>query len=229
MPTISAALLPDNEHERFAFPQHYEHLSARVALSAYLFGALVSYITLAGADYLLYQASYIAALLPPVPRQQMLCMHVIEQNKIICYRDLATITQTALDAMAVQHALAQQARFYAGAPIRIPNQQAIGTLCLVGHHPRSFSAREQQVLEHLACVVSQTVTRCHHHRHTPVLSTTSWQLFCGQVLDEIRALITLVRYPLRRRGPARPIPNAALGYAALAGHPCPATRRASRI
>jgi transcriptional regulator with GAF, ATPase, and Fis domain len=215
MPTISAALLPDNEHERLASLHRYEHLSTQqedildelVALSAYLFGVPISYITLADADYLHYQASYNTALLAPMLRQQMLCTHVIEQNKVIFYRDLAAAPQTTLDATAIQHALAQQARFYAGAPVRMPNQQAIGTLCLIGHHPRSFSTREQQVLEHLACVVSETVARRYHHRHTPVMSEVSWQLFRVQVRDEIRALVTLVRYLLRRHGPAVPVPK----------------------
>jgi transcriptional regulator with GAF, ATPase, and Fis domain len=215
MSTISAALLPTSEHERLASLYHYERLSFQqesifdelVALSAYLFGVPISYITLVDAEHLRYQASHNAALPPPVPRQQLLCAHVIEQNQVIWYHDIVATTPTALDTTAIQHALAQRVRFYAGAPVRMPNQKAIGTLCLAGHQPRSFSPQEQRVLEHLACVASQTVLHHHCHSHTPVLSETSWQELRGQVRDEIRSLVTLVRYLLRRHGPAVPVPQ----------------------
>jgi GAF domain-containing protein len=192
--------------QRF-LPQQEDIFDELVALNAYLFGVPISYITLADADYLRYCASYNTAPPPPAPREQMLCTQVIEQNRVLSYHDLAATHQTDTTVTAIQHALAQQARFYAGAPVRIPGQSAIGTLCLVGHQPRSFSTREQQVLEHLACIVSQTVRRhCLYHQ-APVLNETTWQVLRGQVRDEIRALVTLVRYLLRRHGPTVPVPK----------------------
>lgn len=215
MTFFSAAFLPTNQDERFASLSHNERLIPRqedifdelVALNAYLFGVPISYITLTDTDYLRYCACYNVAPPPPAPRHQMLCTQVIEQNRVLSYHDLAVAQQTDYTAAAIQHALAQQARFYAGAPVRMPDQQAIGTLCLVGHHPRSFSIREQQVLEHLAGIVSQTVLRHYLHHHTPLQSEASWQVFRIQVRDEIRALVTLVRYLLRRHGPAVPVPK----------------------
>lgn len=44
-------------------------------------------------------------------------------------------------------------RFYAGTPLRTPDGFAIGTLCIMDHRPRDFSARESALLQDLAALV----------------------------------------------------------------------------
>jgi len=44
-------------------------------------------------------------------------------------------------------------RFYAGAPIRLPSGNKIGTLCIIDQHPREFSQQQQALLKDLSEVV----------------------------------------------------------------------------
>jgi len=46
-------------------------------------------------------------------------------------------------------------RFYAAALIITPDQQVIGTMCLVDHQPRGLSKHEQDILQDLAKVVME--------------------------------------------------------------------------
>jgi len=210
---ILADLLPANETERlYALRQadilhslQEEVFDELVALSARLFGLPISYIALLETDRLHYKASYGFPLPPPAPRQDVLCAQVVRHNRVMLYHDLTAATQTPVDAPAIANALAHQARFYAGAPLRTAAEHAIGTLCLVGPSPRSFSGQEQQVLEQLATVVVWLVVLRQRCLHTPALGATHWQRARGLVRDEIHSLST--RYLLQRYGALVPVPE----------------------
>ena len=50
-------------------------------------------------------------------------------------------------------------RFYAGAPLKLPGGEIVGTLCLLDHQPRDFQAAELQTLSALrSLVVDQLMT-----------------------------------------------------------------------
>lgn len=214
MPLL-AELSPSNETERLYALRQADILDSLredvfdelVALGARLFGLPISYVALLDTDRLHYKASYGFLLPPPMPRQDMLCAQVVRHNRVMLYHDLAAVSQTALDASAIDLALSQQARFYVGAPLRTAAEHAIGTLCLVGQQPRSFSAQEQQVLERLASVVGQLVVVRQRCLHTATLGKAQWQRVCAQVRDEVHALGTLVRYLLQRYGALVPVPE----------------------
>lgn len=212
---ILADLAPANETERlYALHQadilhslQEEVFEELVKLSARLFGLPISYVALLDTDRLHYKASYGFPLLPPVPRQEVLCAQVVRHNRVVLYHDLAAAAQTPLDAPAITCALAQKARFYAGAPLRTSAEHAIGTLCLVDQQPRSFSAQEQQVFEQLACLVGQLLVLRQQCLRSPVLSVAHWHRVSEQVREEVYALGTLVRYLLQRYGALVPVPE----------------------
>ncbi|RZJ91131.1 MAG: GAF domain-containing protein, partial [Hymenobacter sp.] len=162
MLAVPAFLIPANEAERLQSLYHYdvlhspqeELLEEVVALIATLFRLPIAYISLVDAEKIHYKASYGLAL-PPQPRADLLCAHVIKRDQLVVYQDLATASQTALDAQAVQTCLNYGLRFYVGAPLRMPDHHSIGTLCLGGLEPREFSATEQALLEAIASLVSQ--------------------------------------------------------------------------
>ncbi|MEY4760715.1 MAG: hypothetical protein RLZZ200_571 [Pseudomonadota bacterium] len=49
-------------------------------------------------------------------------------------------------------------RFYAGQPLHAPDGHRIGTLCVLDHRPRDFSARERQLLRELAIRVEREIS-----------------------------------------------------------------------
>jgi hypothetical protein len=214
---ILADLLPLNETERlYALRQadilyslQEEVFDELVALSARLFGLPVSYIALVDTDRMHYKASY--GLQPPLPppalRQKVLCAQVVRHNRVVLYHDLTAVAQTPVDAPAIASALSQQARFYVGAPLHTAAEYAIGTLCLVGSVPRTFSMHEQEVLEQLATVVARLIVLRQRCLHTPTLGAAHWRRVCSLVREEVHSLSTLIRYLLQRYGALVPVPE----------------------
>jgi len=50
-------------------------------------------------------------------------------------------------------------RFYAGAPIRMPGGERIGTVCVIDHAPRHLDERQRATLESLAAIVGAMLTQ----------------------------------------------------------------------
>ncbi|RZK31797.1 MAG: GAF domain-containing protein [Hymenobacter sp.] len=209
-------LFPIDEHERLQSLYHYDILHSLreelfdelVVLAATLFRVPIAYISLVAAEQVHYKATFgFPQVLPAQPRAELLCAQVVRQGQVVVYHDLATAPQTALDAQAIQNALAHEARFYAGAPLRMPEQHSIGALCLVDQTQREFSAGEQELLEVLANLVSQAiVVRC-HCQATPGLGAACWHSIQLQAREEVYALSALVRYLAARYGTSTPVPE----------------------
>ncbi|RZJ93291.1 MAG: GAF domain-containing protein [Hymenobacter sp.] len=215
MVAFSESIFPVDEHERLESLYHYDVLHSLqeelfdelVTLTAALFRLPIAYISLVAAQQIHYKASFGLPPLPPQPRADLLCAQVVKQGEVVVYHDLASAPQTALTAQSIQNGLAQQARFYVGAPLRMPDQHVIGTLCLVDQQPREFSADEQNMLEAIANLASQAVVvRC-LCRSTPTLGNTRWQTMQLHARDEVYALGALVRYLAARYGTSVPVPQ----------------------
>lgn len=215
MITTPATLLPVDEAERLQVLQHYdivhslqeEVFDELVALTASLFRLPIAYIALVEADQVHYKAIFGFPRTPPQPRAELMCSLVVKRGQVVVYQDVEEVTQTPLNARAVQKCLAQHIRFYVGAPLRTPAHHTIGTLCLVGPQPREFSAAEQQVLEATAGVVSQAIVLRSNCRSHDILGEIRWQELRTQARDEVYALGALVRYLATRYGTATPVPE----------------------
>ncbi len=89
------------------------------------------------------------------PRALSVCGHVVAQNEMVVIEDLARDRRFANNPLLRERGL----RFYAGAPLRHPNGQPVGTLCLLGDRPRHFSEREKSLLEEYAADISEELAR----------------------------------------------------------------------
>ena len=89
------------------------------------------------------------------PRATSVCGHVVAENNLIVIEDIARDRRFANNPLLRQQGL----RFYAGAPLRAPNRQPIGTLCLLDTKPRKFSEREKSLLEEYAADITEEIAR----------------------------------------------------------------------
>ncbi|RZJ94560.1 MAG: GAF domain-containing protein [Hymenobacter sp.] len=215
MITTPPLLLPTHEAERLHSLQHYdivhslqeEVFDELVVLTASLFRLPVAYIALVDADQVHHKAVFGFPRASPRPRAEQMCSLVVKRSQVVVYQDLSLALLTPLNTLAVQKCLAQHIRFYAGAPLRTPEHHIIGTLCLAGPQPREFSLAEQQLLETIAGVVSQTIVLRSLCRSSGVLGELRWQDLRTQARDEVYALGALVRYLATRYGTPTPVPE----------------------
>jgi putative methionine-R-sulfoxide reductase with GAF domain len=209
-------LLPLDEAKRLHTLHHYDSaqglhepvFTELVSLVARLFGLPIALITLVEAEHVVCQASF---GLPGVGRQaraESLCSLAIKQNKAVVFNDLlkeAAWHHLSPATAAVANAQRYGLRFYAGVPVRMPDQRPIGTLCVCGPQPRAFSAEEQQLLAQLSRVVSTLLVVRHSCKLSALEGDTRRAFILTQTTEEVRELDALVRYLVVRFGSHEPM------------------------
>ena len=99
--------------------------------------------------------------------------------------------------------------FYVGSPLLLAGKLAIGAVCVSDKKEREFSSGEEQVLDHLAAVISQTIIvrrDCLRNEQ----GAQRWQQVQLAVIEVIRELEGLIRYTSQRYELPVPTPTAIL-------------------
>ena len=81
------------------------------------------------------------AAFEPLDREETICTYAILEEDVTVVED-ATADPRFSDNGTLAGA---DVRFYAGAPLRTPNGQAIGTFCIHDDEPRTFSDRDREL------------------------------------------------------------------------------------
>ncbi|MBT8148447.1 MAG: GAF domain-containing protein [Gammaproteobacteria bacterium] len=84
------------------------------------------------------------------PRDISFCGHAILGDEVFEIEDAQQDPRFADNPLVVQ---APNVRFYAGAPLKAPNGQKLGTLCIIDKVPRKMSEEDKSMLNHLANMV----------------------------------------------------------------------------
>ena len=214
MPNTPASLLPPDEPARLRSLRAYEVLPTLAeslfdefaALTAQVFGLPISLIAVVEEDEVLYPVNF---GMPGHHRQyrvETLCSTAIQKARTVVYHDLVVETAATLPPEALHAAEANDVRFYAGALLHLPDQNALGTLCIIDRQARTFSAAEQHVLDHLAALVSQAIAVRLACTAQTAAGTERWQQLCTYLQGELRELTALVRYLFTRHGVQIPVP-----------------------
>jgi len=214
MTATLTSLLPANETERLETLRQYDILHSLqeavfnefVGLTARIFNLPISLIALVDGDEVEYKANEGLPGLRSQPRAEALCALAVREHKTVVLTDVAA--EQDLTAEAAIAAEDKNLRFYAGAPLAMPDHRHIGTLCVIDRRPRTFSTDEQRVLEHIASLVARTIAVRHECRTSQ--GEKHWQLVQRQLVDELRELVALVRYLSARFGTQVPVSGAVL-------------------
>jgi hypothetical protein len=217
-----ATLLPPGENARLQTLQYYDILHSLhepvfdefVALAARLFSLPISLIALVAEEQVHYKANYGMPGNEVQHREEALCATAIMQENAIVYQDLAIETNPLITARAAEAARINELRFYAAAPLCMPDKSIIGSLCVIDRTPRNFSADEQRVLEQLGCLVSMTIVARHTCLSQYSNNEWEWAILRIQVQEEVQALTALVRYLFARNGTHIPVPADSLNQVA---------------
>ncbi|BFO56437.1 EAL domain-containing protein [Acidovorax sacchari] len=115
-------------------------------LASQIFDMPVSLVTFVDADRQWFK-SRLGFPLAQTGRAWSFCTHVVETA------DVMVVEDTALDPRFEANLLVTDEphiRFYAGAPLLLDSGHVLGTLCVLDHRPRTFSAQQRDQLATLA-------------------------------------------------------------------------------
>jgi hypothetical protein len=210
------SLLPPHERKRLETLRAYDILHSLreslftevVELAAALFNVPISLIALVDTDEVEYIATHGLPGLRSQPRAEAVCSMAVKQQQAVVFSDLALAQ--SLTEEAASAATAKGLRFYAGAPLCMPNRQCIGTFCLIGRQPRSFSAPEQRVLEQFARLAGRLIAVRQYCLASQARGLEYWCLMRTELTQEVRALLALVQHLLHYSGTCVPVPSEVL-------------------
>ncbi|MEP7015183.1 MAG: AI-2E family transporter [Verrucomicrobiota bacterium] len=89
-----------------------------------------------------------------ISRDVSICGHVVAGNEMLVIEDLARDRRFANNPLLKERGL----RFYAGVPVRSPNGQPIGSLCILDGKPRQLTPREKRLLQEYANEVMEEIS-----------------------------------------------------------------------
>jgi DNA-binding response OmpR family regulator len=117
------------------------------------FGVPVSYVCLVDSERQWFKSKQ-GLELDETSREVAFCAHAINEEEAL------VVSDSSLDPRFSQNPLAtgpEQVRFYAGVPLRSPEGQAIGTMCIVDHEPRALAPEELEALKGYARDVEKEI------------------------------------------------------------------------
>jgi two-component system, sensor histidine kinase len=152
-----------------------------VFITAQVFATPISLISFVDHDRQWFK-SKLGLEVTETSRELSFCGHAILQN------DLFIVEDTYLDVRFLDNPLVTDnpnIRFYAGAPIRTPSGENIGTICIIDTVPRKLTSTEKQCLIGLSRQVSSQL-ELRLSKHEAVSADQAKSLFLANMSHEIR-------------------------------------------
>lgn len=192
---IKAPPKPPNEAERLADLEGYLILDTPpiietddlVLLASEICQTPIALVSLIDSDRQWFQAK-VGVSVSETPRDRAFCAHAILQDDVFVVPD-AFQDERFHDNPLVTHD--PHVRFYAGAPLKTPGGQNIGTLCVIDHTPRTLTDRQYQALRALSRqVVTQLELRKSYRNIAQALEAKS--RFLANMSHEIRTPLNAI-------------------------------------
>jgi PAS domain S-box-containing protein len=158
----SPAKLPKNEQQRL---ERLKKLMVLDSISEPLFdeisrlasqvcGSEVALISLIDENRQWFKANTGLESATETHRDVAFCAHAILEDKIFEIEDATQDARFNTNLLVTQDS---KIRFYAGAPLALPNDIQIGTLCVIDKMPKKLSSAQRTVLEGLAKIVTEAL------------------------------------------------------------------------
>jgi len=157
------ARVPENEETRLAALKKLEILDtdpeerfdriARIASES--FDVPIAIVSLIDRDRQWFK-SCIGLSVKETPRDMALCAHAILEAQLLIVPDALLDPRFADNPLVTGE---PRARFYAGCPLKLPDGNLIGTLCLIDSRPRQLDSRKINLLRDLGRLVEVELSR----------------------------------------------------------------------
>jgi GAF domain-containing protein len=126
------------------------------AVAAKEFNVPIALVSRVDQDRQWFKSSFGMGDVQETPRDISFCGHAVTMAKTLIVPDALADPRFADNPMVVGH---PYVRFYAGALLRLPYGQVVGTLCIMDRRPRQFDKLDEAILNGLRDVVVEELFR----------------------------------------------------------------------
>jgi GAF domain-containing protein len=155
------APLPDNEAARLEALRQYQILDTApeqafddiTRLAAFICGTPTAIMALIDRERQWFK-SRVGEPNSETPREQAFCAHTILQPDLLEVEDAQKDSRFADNPLVTG---GPHIRFYAGQPLITSGGHSLGSLCVIGQHPRKLSNEQKTCMESLARTVMTTM------------------------------------------------------------------------
>jgi len=152
--SVESVPVPHNEIQRIAALRSYDILDTLpeksfddlAQLAAIICETPGAMITFVDSDRLWFK-SMVGFVANEVPRELSFCAHAIMHHEVMVVEDATKDERFAGNPLVSS---APKVRFYAGSPLRTPDGEALGSVCVIAQEPRSITDQQRQALRLLA-------------------------------------------------------------------------------
>lgn len=156
--------LPRNEAQRLSALRDLlildtppeERFDRIAAFAAKEFDVPIALVSLVDRDRQWFKSNFGMEEAAETPRDISFCGHAIHQSGVFVVPDALRDPRFEDNPMVVGH---PYVRFYAGASLRLPYGQVVGTLCLMDRRPREFDRLDEAILCGLRDMVVEELFR----------------------------------------------------------------------
>jgi PAS domain S-box-containing protein len=181
-----SATIPKNEKERLASLYCYNILDTGaekvfddiVNLAAEICETPIALISLVEDQRQWFKAK-VGLEANETSRDVSFCAHAILGNNPFIVEDATKDSRFAENPLVLND---PNIRFYAGIPLTTPDQQQIGTLCVIDNKPRQLKAHQLQIIQLLS---KNIITHLELRRQTALLSTSEARLKLATTISKI--------------------------------------------
>lgn len=124
-------------------------------LATQFFGLPVALITFVDTENVFFKANIGAEEIRNSPRSSSICSMALLTDEVTILEDIPNTDRPFLSDPLLAGELGF--KFYAGAPLITPDGFRIGTICVIGKEPRSFSENEKQMLKSMGRIVMDEI------------------------------------------------------------------------
>ena len=126
------------------------------AFAAQEFNVPIALVSLVDHDRQWFKSSFGLEDVQETPRDSSFCGHAVAMAKTLIVTDALADPRFADNPMVVGQ---PYIRFYAGALLRLPYGQVVGTLCIMDRRPREFDKLDEAILNGLRDLVVEELFR----------------------------------------------------------------------
>lgn len=142
-------------------------------IACHIFDVPISLISLLDEDRQWFKSNTGIERVRQTPREWAFCDHAIKAPNLFLIRDAKEDQRFVNNPLVINEPFI---RFYAGVPLSVTNELALGTLCIIDREPRELSETEKETLRQLAYIAEQWITKNYLYQPNISLVKDDWEI-----------------------------------------------------